>query len=82
MLLAEKNTGHLVEISDIRALFDPNRAEVTGSVHYGEEAQDPEPIDKSRLAFPSGEALPVCWTDPDYRQKPGGGSASPWSSFA
>jgi hypothetical protein len=69
MLLAEKSTGHLVEISDITVLFDPNEQEVTGSVHYGEEAQDPEPIAKSKLAFPSGEPLPVCWTDPDYRQK-------------
>ncbi|WP_328188076.1 acetyltransferase [Marinobacter sp. OP 3.4] len=69
MLLAEKSTGHLVEISDIKTLFDPNEPEVTGSVHYGEEAQDPEPIAKTALVFPSGEPLPQCWTDPDYRRK-------------
>ncbi|SFR64419.1 hypothetical protein SAMN05216203_2105 [Marinobacter daqiaonensis] len=69
MLLAEKSTGHLVEIKDVKMLIDPNEPRVMGSVHYGEEAQDPEPMLKTELAFPSGEALPVCWTDPDYRQK-------------
>lgn len=69
MLLAEKSTGHLVEISDIKTLFDPNEPDVTGSVHYGEEAQDPEPINKTALIFPSGEPLPRCWTDPDYRRR-------------
>ena len=58
MLLAEKSTGHVVEIGDIKTLFDPNESQVTGSVHYGEEAQDPEPIHKSELVFPSGEPLP------------------------
>lgn len=69
MLLAEKSTGHLIEIMDMKTLIDPNRAKVRGSLHYGEEAQDPEPLLKTELAFPSGEPLPVCWTDPDYRQK-------------
>ncbi len=69
MLLAEKSTGHLVEIKDIKRLFDPNELDVTGSVHYGEEAQDPESILKSELVFPSGEPLPLCWTDSDYRRK-------------
>lgn len=69
MLLAEKSTGHLVEIHDIKVLFDPNEAEVTGSLHYGEEAQDPEAMHKAHLVFPSGEPLPRCWMDPDYRRK-------------
>ena len=30
--------------------------------------QHPELFKKAELAFPSGEALPVCWTDPDYRR--------------
>ncbi|MEX0603782.1 MAG: acetyltransferase [Marinobacter sp.] len=69
MLLAEKSTGHIVEVLDLHALFDPLKTTVKASLHYGEEAQDPESFDKAGLKFPSGEALPTCWTDPDYRHK-------------
>ncbi|MDX1799783.1 MAG: acetyltransferase [Marinobacter sp.] len=69
MLLAEKATGHLVEVLDVTALVDPLEATVRASLHYGEEAQDPERFDKTLLAFPSGEPLPRCWTDPDYRRR-------------
>lgn len=69
MLLAEKSTGHVIEIQDLHALFDPLEATVRGSLHYGEEAQDPELFAKSELNFPSGETLPQCWTDPDYRRR-------------
>jgi hypothetical protein len=69
MFVAEKATGHLIEVLDTQALFDPHVQEVRGSLHYGEEAQDQESFAKSDLAFPSGEALPVCWTNPDYRRQ-------------
>ncbi len=69
MFLAEKSTGHMVEILDTGVLFDPNEARVSGSLHYGEEAQEPEAYEKTELTFPSGESLPLCWTDPDYRRK-------------
>ncbi|MBS3803810.1 MAG: acetyltransferase [Oleiphilaceae bacterium] len=69
MLLAEKSTGHVIEVLDIHELFDPLKSTVKGSMHYGQEAQDPEHFPKSELSFPSGEALPQCWTDPDYRRK-------------
>lgn len=69
MLLAERSTGHLVEILDSHALMDPLETRVRGSLHYGEEAQDPEQFAKAELGFPSGEALPVCWTDPEYRRR-------------
>ena len=29
--------------------------------------QDPEKFLKSELVFPSGEPLPQCWLDPDYK---------------
>lgn len=67
MYLAERQTGHLVEVTDLKALFNPNSTDVRGRVHYGEEAQEPEPFRKSELLFPSGEPLPRCWVDPDYR---------------
>ncbi|MBW7471655.1 acetyltransferase [Marinobacter sp. M216] len=69
MFVAEKSTGHLIEVLDTRGLFDPHEHRIKGSLHYGEEAQDPEFYDKSELSFPSGESLPQCWTDPHYRRK-------------
>ncbi|MDL0432877.1 acetyltransferase [Marinobacter sp. TBZ242] len=69
MFLAEKSTGHMIEVLDTRKLFDPHEATVKGSLHFGEEAQDPEDYEKSTLNFPSGEPLPLCWTDPDFRRR-------------
>lgn len=67
MFLREKSSGHLVEVLSVGELFNPNHAALAGRYHYGEEAQDPERFEKVRLAFPSGEDLPRCWTDPHYR---------------
>lgn len=69
MFLAEKSTGHIIEVLDTKTLFDPNETKVRGSLHFGEEAQDPELFEKTGLNFPSGESLPLCWTDPDYRRR-------------
>lgn len=67
MYLKEKSTGHLVEVLDLKALFNPHDDAVSGRCHYGEEAQDPESYAKAELHFPSGETLPRCWMDPHYR---------------
>jgi len=67
MLLKEKSTGHIVEVLDPVDLYDCAKAVVYGCLHYGEEAQDPEPFDKQALCFLSGEDLPHCWTDSHYR---------------
>ena len=69
MYLKHKPTGDLVEILDLANLFDPFRKEVSGRFHAGEELQDPASFEKSGLLFPSGESLPLCWTDGAYRQK-------------
>lgn len=69
MFLKESDSGHLVEITDLRDLFDPYREEVPGRYHVGEEAGDIETFAKARLMFPSGEALPRCWRDPHYRDE-------------
>ena len=63
----------LLEILDLRALFDPFCAGVKGRIHGGEEIQDPETYEKSSLSFPSGEALPRCWVDPAYQDLRGVG---------
>ena len=48
-------------------LLDPFKADIVGRYLHGEEAQDPETFNKSGLTFSSGEALPKCWLNPDYR---------------
>lgn len=67
MFLKHPSSGDLVEILDLKLLFDPNQATVTGCFHSGEEKQDPATFTKSELQFPSGEPLPRCWLDPHYR---------------
>jgi hypothetical protein len=68
MFLQDKQDGHLVEILDLRALFDPLQSVVLGRIHAGEEMQDPTSFNKSELIFPSGECLPRYWVDVHYRK--------------
>jgi hypothetical protein len=68
MFLQNKQTGTLVEIRDVEALFDPTQSAVTAQGQAGQEEQDPEPFEKTQLIFPSGEDLPRCWIDANYRQ--------------
>jgi hypothetical protein len=67
MYLKNQSNGDLVEILDLTALFDPFKSEVAGRIHAGEEMGDQESFPKTGLAFPSGEALPRCWVDGDYK---------------
>ena len=67
MYLKEAATGHLVEVLDMHQLADPYVQQLLGRYHAGEDLPDPEPFDKARLVFPSGEPLPRCWRDPHYR---------------
>ncbi len=67
MLLKDVETGWLVEVLDVTALYDPFKSEVLGQHCAGEDLQDPTHFPKSQLIFPSGEALPRCWVDPHYR---------------
>jgi len=67
MYLKDSASGDLVEITDINALVDPCQNEVSGRFHAGEELQDVNRFNKSHLLFPSGEVLPKCWRDVNYR---------------
>jgi hypothetical protein len=67
VFLKEKSTGDLVEVLALSDLIDPYNKSLVGRYHHGEETQDPELFAKQDLVFPSGEALPSCWTDPNYR---------------
>jgi hypothetical protein len=67
MFLKQKSSDDLVELLEIEKLYNPFEKEILGRFHAGEEMQDPEMFLKSELIFPSGESLPQCWLDPDYR---------------
>jgi hypothetical protein len=69
MLLKSKKEDGLVEIADVSELINPFKAEVMAQIQAGEEEQPPEPFEKSDLIFPSGENLPQCWLDGDYKSK-------------
>ena len=67
MFLKDKTNGELVEILNLKELFDPFQGEIVGRYQQGEEVQDPEKLKKAELLFPSGEVLPKCWIDPHYK---------------
>ncbi len=67
MLLKEKQSGELVKISEVDQLINPVQASITGQIQGGQAEQLPKSFQKSTLVFPSGEALPRCWSDADYR---------------
>ncbi len=67
MYLKHKQSGDLVEIMEISSVVDPMKNSILARFHHGEELQDEESISKDQLQFPSGESLPRCWLDADYR---------------
>ena len=67
MFLKDTKTGDLVEVTDLPGLFDPCEASVSGRFHAGEEMQEEDGFPRAELVFPSGEGLPRCWTDANYR---------------
>jgi hypothetical protein len=69
MYLKHKSSSNLVEILDVQELIDPSKGDITGRFHAGEEMQEPTSFQKADLIFPSGEVLPRCWIDPDYKKK-------------
>ncbi|MDH5300332.1 MAG: acetyltransferase [Gammaproteobacteria bacterium] len=68
MYLKDRQSGDLVEVLDVGAAANPCENKIAGRFHSGEELQPPAYFDKANLSFPSGEALPTCWTNPHYRQ--------------
>ena len=68
MFLRHKSSQDLVEVMDLSGLFDPHQERVKGRFHAGEEMPEHEDFSKTALAFPSGETLPECWVNPNYRK--------------
>jgi hypothetical protein len=69
MLLKDQESGELVKILELENLFSPTQDTVTGQIQGGQAEQPPSSFNKEGLIFPSGESLPRCWLDADYRQK-------------
>lgn len=69
MYLKHTPSSDLIEVLNLNELVDPCRESITGRSHVGEEMQEPSIFQKAALIFPSGEALPQCWIDPDYKKK-------------
>ncbi len=69
LLKIKQKEDVLVEIADIIELINPMKKEVMAQIQAGEEEQPPEPLKKSDLVFPSGENLPQCWVDSNYKSK-------------
>ncbi len=67
MYLRHTPSGDMVEVLDLPALINPCQAQLVGRFHAGEELQEPAYFPKAELIFPSGEALPLAWRDPNYR---------------
>ena len=67
MFLKRKDADDLVKISDVEALFNPAESQINGQVQAGQNEQPPTSFQKGDLIFPSGESLPQCWTDANYR---------------
>lgn len=67
MLVKFSEDESLVEVTDVETLFDPFKDSIQGQIQAGQGEQPPQSFDKTKLIFPSGEPLPQCWLDPDYR---------------
>jgi hypothetical protein len=67
MLLKDKESGTLVEIADVQALINPSKDKVPAQDQAGQEEQDVMSYTKEQLIFPSGEELPRCWKDANYK---------------
>jgi hypothetical protein len=67
MLVKNREDQTLIQVIDPQELMDPFQKSIQGRQKAGEEVQPTQAFNKSMLIFPSGESLPQCWTDPDYR---------------
>lgn len=69
MFLKNKQSGELIKVVSVEELFEPTKDSVTGILQSGEDERQEESFEKELLIFPSGEDLPLCWIDSDYRSK-------------
>ena len=68
MFFKHRSNNDMIEVIEQNDLTNLFHDHVLGRYQVGEEQQDPESFKKSDLRFLSGEELPRCWTDPNYRE--------------
>lgn len=66
MFLKHIPSGELVEVIDLTDVINPVSRTIRARSYGGEIIKRPDNFLKSELAFPSGEALPLCWVDSQY----------------
>ncbi|HYW20227.1 MAG TPA: acetyltransferase [Nodularia sp. (in: cyanobacteria)] len=67
MFLQIKDSGDMIKVLDFQELIDPNNNIIHAQDQLGQEEQEPDTYKKQNLVFPSGESLPRCWVDANYR---------------
>lgn len=67
MFMRDLTTNGLIEVLDMKSVFDPFSTTVHGRTQIGEDTMDEVDVEKAKLVFPSGETLPRCWIDSHYR---------------
>jgi hypothetical protein len=68
MYLKHIPTGDLIEVLKLSDVVDPFLATVRGKSQAGEDTLNIGDFEKHELVFPSGEPLPLCWRDNQYRR--------------
>jgi hypothetical protein len=67
VLLQSIETHDLIKVLNVDELVNPSHPQVCGQRQAGQEEQNLEYYSKNELIFPSGETLPRCWLDANYR---------------
>ena len=68
MYLKHIPTGDLVEVLDLTDVINPASPTIRARSYAGDIVHSPEYFLKTELKFPSGEPLPLCWSDSHYNE--------------
>ena len=68
MYLKHVPSGDLIEIIDLPDVINPASPTIRARSYTNENIRRAENFLKTELAFPSGEALPLCWIDSRYNE--------------
>ena len=62
-------TDDLVEVIDLQDVINPYATTVLARGYTDERLQRTDRYPKTELIFPSGEALPQCWTERSFHDR-------------
>jgi hypothetical protein len=68
MYLKHVPSGDLVEVVDLTDVINPSSSTIKARSYAGDVVHRAEYFLKGELAFPSGESLPLCWSDSHYNE--------------